>query len=932
MFTNLTLGARLGLGFGVLIVIAALLGTVAVVNMGRVEHRAILLEKENVPEVAVANNIERHSLKTMYQMRGYVLGEDPKYWEESVKELAGVKQYLEEATALAANATSLAELKENAAGAAAKVAEYEALAHETQATINASLEDRQHLNESAATFMENCTAFASHQDEQFLSELTGQAVVSAVPSGHRGAEAASAKQEKDEPASFKAPACPEADSAVEQLKSGNARFVSGKPTHPNSGSDRLAATAKDGQRPVATVITCSDSRVPVETLLDQGFGDVFVVRVAGNVCDVDEIGSAEYGVGHLKTPVLVVLGHTKCGAVTAVATDAHVSGSIVPLVANIKPAVDEVKKSKTGIAGDELISASITANIWRSIEDVLTLSPEIHELAREGKVKVVGALYHIDNGKIDWLGGHPREAALLAKEPHSSVQAVAALASGAPGEKAETAQLVQRLQKVRLINEIIELGNECRLAAWKAQASRDTKLIEAALPHFEEMSTKFEGLKAITQLKEDLDRIDEAHKAADAYKAAMIDYGKNLTALAELNVKRGEVAEAVLQEAQQTAQSGMNSVATVSKQAVSSLSAASFVMLIGLGIAVAMGILLAVFITRSITKPIHRVIEGLSGGASQVNSASGQVAQSSQAMAEGASEQASSLEETSASLEQMASMTRQNADNTRKIDTFMAETKDIVTQGSSAMAKMSAAIDEIKRSSDETAKIVKTIDEVAFQTNLLALNAAVEAARAGDAGKGFAVVAEEVRNLAQRSAEAAKNTAQLIEQSQKNSDNGVQVAADVARFLSAIQESAGKVAALVSEVAAASNEQAQGIDQVNSAVAQMDKVTQSNAANSEEAASASEELSAQAKELADMVNVLVNIVGSSTQTAHPATRPPQQMDRRRQTGLLPRHDAPNHLTSRSGRKNELMAAKQHHPQVVQPEQVIPLDDDEFKEF
>ncbi len=178
------------------------------------------------------------------------------------------------------------------------------------------------------------------------------------------------------------------------------------------------------------------------------------------------------------------------------------------------------------------------------------------------------------------------------------------------------------------------------------------------------------------------------------------------------------------------------------------------------------------------------------------------------------------------------------------------------------MGRMGSAIGDIKNSSDQTAKIIKTIDEIAFQTNLLALNAAVEAARAGDAGRGFAVVAEEVRNLAQRSAESAKDTNELIESSQEKAELGVKVSGEVEDALSKILSAIVKINELVRSVATASKEQSGGIDQVNMAVSQMDSATQSNAANAEQASSTSEELSAQAQELTAMINDLMNMVGS----------------------------------------------------------------------
>jgi len=281
--------------------------------------------------------------------------------------------------------------------------------------------------------------------------------------------------------------------------------------------------------------------------------------------------------------------------------------------------------------------------------------------------------------------------------------------------------------------------------------------------------------------------------------------------------------------------------------------------LIGVGLAMALGFL----ITRSTVGPIRRIISGLTEGAGQVASASGQVSSASQSLAEGASEQAASIEETSSSLEEMSSMTKQNADNATQADNLMKESNRMVATANDSMGSLTESMKEISMASEETAKIIKTIDEIAFQTNLLALNAAVEAARAGEAGAGFAVVADEVRNLAMRAADAAKNTANLIEGTVKKVKDGSALVARTNEAFGEVAASATKVAQLVSEIAAASNEQSQGIDQVNKAVSEMDKVVQQNAANAEESASASEEMNAQAQEMKGFVEELVALVGGS---------------------------------------------------------------------
>ena len=261
-------------------------------------------------------------------------------------------------------------------------------------------------------------------------------------------------------------------------------------------------------------------------------------------------------------------------------------------------------------------------------------------------------------------------------------------------------------------------------------------------------------------------------------------------------------------------------------------------------------------IKNAVNTAVSNLDEGMqqvSIASEQVASASDQIGTGSQAVAQGASEQASSLEEVSSNLQEMSAMTKQNTSTAKEAKTTSERAREVAAQGSESMNNLSEAISQIKNSSDETAKIVKTIDEIAFQTNLLALNAAVEAARAGEAGKGFAVVAEEVRNLAMRSAEAAKDTASMIQEAVKNADNGVNLNVEVTKILNETTENINKVGEMMAEIAAASEQQSEGIDQINSAVDQMNQVTQQNAANSEESASAAEELSSQAEEMRSLV-------------------------------------------------------------------------------
>ncbi len=326
-------------------------------------------------------------------------------------------------------------------------------------------------------------------------------------------------------------------------------------------------------------------------------------------------------------------------------------------------------------------------------------------------------------------------------------------------------------------------------------------------------------------------------------------------------------------------------------------------------------------VARSIATPINRIIQGLNDAADQVSSAAGEVSAASQSLAEGSSEQAASVEETSSSLEEMASMTKQNADNAGQANRLMDEAKQIVVTANDSMDGLTGSMAGISKASEETSKIIKTIDEIAFQTNLLALNAAVEAARAGEAGAGFAVVADEVRNLAMRAADAAKDTASLIDDTTKKVKEGSELVEKTNNNFNQVAESASKVAELVGEIAAASGEQAQGIEQINASVAQMDKVTQQNAANAEESASASEEMSAQSVQMKGTVNDLAALVGGNgkSETSHLS----REMISTRPSGKM--------LTFPSIRKNGNSLVDPDGKEVT-PEQVIPFDDDDLQDF
>lgn len=485
--------------------------------------------------------------------------------------------------------------------------------------------------------------------------------------------------------------------------------------------------------------------------------------------------------------------------------------------------------------------------------------------------------------------------------------------------KASEKQLLERQQKVSLIAEIMDMGNELRIANFASAARRDISKLQSGIEAFEgEFDKTIEALRKITYKKDDLTELEHMQKAGHNYLKGLKEFigiSKEISVIHEELVVTGVKA---LNAAVDTARAAVSATKKLSNESMDGLQVASTILIIGLILAIILGISVAIFIIRSVTKPIIEAVETIFEANSQVLTASEEISTASQNLADGATQQASSVEEVSATLEQSTASITQSSESANEAKTLANGANTAAENGNRKIQELIESMGKISASSEEIAKIIKTIDEIAFQTNLLALNAAVEAARAGEHGLGFAVVADEVRNLAGRSADAAKETTIIIESSITQVKEGNDIANETNAAFQEILEKAKKTSTLISEIASSTAEQSEGMNQIATAMSNVDEITQRNAGVSEESAAAAEELNAQAVSMMDSVEDIAKIVGIDAKGKKSSSSAPKKYPTTHKIDL--------HKSSMKKQDRPSKSA------VNDPERVMPLDEDDVKEF
>ncbi|MCF8143283.1 MAG: MCP four helix bundle domain-containing protein [Deltaproteobacteria bacterium] len=900
---NMKLGTKIALGFGILIAIAAILGGVGVVQMGTVETESTKLAEEYVPEVDMAAELRAAANRLMYAMRGYIFTGDQIFYDEAQQELRAAHNAIEQGGQLEERSKHLKGLREHLEVATTAIHAYGESIDQTGQIVARMRDNRAALDASADKYMGICNEFLADQNRAFKDDLAGAQkrveIVNEIANLGVKAREINFKGQATNSMTLVEVAIEllaGLDTYVEELKAIT------QDVEDTQRVDDIAAAAQVYARNMEDYIETTGEMIlagqKMETVAAEymktcndfldGLNDKMLGEPGGSTVNVQE---------SLK----------KIGLVNDI-IEAGAAAWIMSYKAQATQDPKLIQEAEIGFRGVTEISSKLRK-----------ITPDTEDLQRVDKIEAAAEDF------ISVIRSYLKDFRTLSEFRYAMDQAagqyVAQCETFLEGQQKKlAADMYDRNTKIMLVNAIIDLENDTRVKVFKAQALEQPAIMEEALNNFPKIKLTLEELRKITEGDVDLNRIEQVESAGNAFRGAMVDFLGNWKMMRDVGNKGEAAGKGVIDACRSMTSAGMQATGKVATDAVDLLKSSSWIMVVGLIAAVILGALIALFLTRSITGPIRRIIQGLNNGSDQVASASHQVSSGSQSLAEGAAEQAASIEETSSSLEEMASMTKKNAENADEARTMMGEAGQIVDKVNQHMGDMLSAIEEITRSSEETGKIIKTIDEIAFQTNLLALNAAVEAARAGEAGAGFAVVADEVRNLALRAADAARNTSDLIENTIKAVKNGNELTHTTQEAFRDNMEISRKVGGLVDEISAASNEQAQGIEEINKAVTEMDKVVQQVAANAEESASASEEMSAQAEQMQAYVAQLVGMVGGKAISTEVVAVRPVKTD-----FLNPPMEA--------GDKRKIKALDvPKKKEKMTPGEIIPMDDQDVEEL
>ncbi len=530
------------------------------------------------------------------------------------------------------------------------------------------------------------------------------------------------------------------------------------------------------------------------------------------------------------------------------------------------------------IRGDKEYLDRVTAEVQKQRRAAGELAPILSDPADQQRLtQILDSLKAYEEG-FDHLAAGVREEKKVEREMREAAQKAQAAAERLQSETLNSA-FVQAKERGEVERMASVREDEAALAAsmqilWRMRLAAAFYISRKGKAQWDEVQAAGEELgRSLRKWSGGMGGRPELAKPVAELTAAVEEYQEACRKISQLVEKETQADRLMVDAGRKNVKATEETSVEQRRKMTSMIKNSSMVIILGSLLALLMGAAMAILLTRAVTKPLGRVTHSLREGAEELSQASREVSASSQTLAEGSSQQAASLEETAASLEELTAMTKQNADSAQQADSLMSQTQGIVGQAMESMKELTRSMSRITEASDETARIIKTIDEIAFQTNLLALNAAVEAARAGEAGAGFAVVAEEVRNLALRATEAARQTQQIIEGSLQNVREGSDLVKVTDNAFSQVEEGSRKVSGLVGEIAQASREQAQGLGQVSQALSEMDKVTQQVAANAEEGSAASEELSGQAATLLDTVAGLEALVSGNGRNGLRGGRP-----------------------------------------------------------